>query len=135
MGPNECELADPGKEDSMSIQTLQEISPNVNLTWELLLELEPRLAALHEEAKSISPEGGQFCANDVWHEQFCDRIDELVGFCVDDGADPFLRTREANSLARFVILNLLPDCRGCRCCAFGEHIRRVLASRGERVCT
>jgi hypothetical protein len=131
MGPNERQLADPGKQHPMPIQTLQEVSPNVKLTWELLVEMEPRLAALHEKAKSICTQGKSFCANEVWHEEFCDAIDALAGVWAVGGVDPLLRIREAYSLARFVIFNSLPDCRGCRCCAFNEYIQGVLASRRE----
>ena len=134
MGPDESQLADPGNQTSMSIQTLQEVSPNVKLTWELLVELEPRLTTLHEKAKSIRTQRESFCANEVWHEHFCDAIDELVGVWVVEDVDPLLRTREANSLARFVIFNSLPDCRGCLCCVFNDHIQGVLASRREGSC-
>jgi hypothetical protein len=51
------------------------------ITWEQLVELEPRLLELYKQAEQVIDDGSSpsFCANDIWYEQFKPRLEELVG--------------------------------------------------------
>lgn len=88
------------------------------LSWEELVELEPRLDRLRKEIELIKDDDPSpdtfFCANGTWKQLFLWRFLELVGWSRKSG-DPRLRTSEAYDVAHFKLYNLLPDCRNCWC--------------------
>lgn len=92
------------------------------LTWQQLVRLEPRLAALLAEAKVVRDDGrGRwFCGNAVFYgypgwRGFKPRLRALVGW--DRPAyHPVLSGRRAYDLVYQTIYRALPDCRGeCGC--------------------
>jgi hypothetical protein len=84
------------------------------MIWERLIELEPRVAELLEEARRVKdPGGSSFCANQTWFDQFDKRLDKLVGWYAD--GDPDLQTSEAYDVAFIKIYDVLPACRNCTC--------------------
>jgi hypothetical protein len=87
------------------------------LTWELMVEIEPRLNALWLEACTVSSKYKKhFCANSFWYgygspeQGFKGRVSKLAGF---DAANPKLRGMDAYSIAYEKIYKALPDCRNC----------------------
>lgn len=81
-------------------------------TWQRLVEIEPRLAALEGEIRAIKP-GRGFCANAVWYgyarrPSLKDRMSRLVGW---DATNPALRDPKAYDVAYQHLYKLLPDCR------------------------
>jgi len=107
------------------------------ITWDELVEAEPKLAELETEILAIAEldrlarESGQavragsavliapdcFCANstffgDAGWEGFDRRLDRLVGW---DARNKALRTVEAYDTAFWHLYDLLPDCRNCGC--------------------
>jgi len=85
-----------------------------------LSKLEPRLAALYEQAKSVRDDGKSqsFCANSIWYGYSSNaglkpRLVELVGHRRKD--DPILGTSRAYDIAYRTIYEALPACRGCGC--------------------
>lgn len=93
----------------------------MEITWRLLVKLEPGLNELYKEAKSIKPEPGKvFCANVVWYAEspggrdMKQRLCRLVGW--DRRGDGILGTSEAYDVAYDKIYSALPDCQGkCGC--------------------
>jgi len=84
------------------------------MSWEKLIELEPRLAELLEEAKQVKDLGGSsFCANQTWFNRFGKRLDKLVGWYAE-GA-PAIQTSESYDIAFMKIYDALPACRNCTC--------------------
>jgi hypothetical protein len=80
-----------------------------------LVQLEPRLQLLLQEAESVVDDGGKsFCANQVWYSRFKPRLRQLVGNEGDVPPGP-LRSPEAYDVAVQVIYHKLPDCRTCSC--------------------
>ncbi len=89
------------------------------ISWAKLVEHEPKLKDLYEEARSIKPEPGEvYCANFTWYSpegrNMKKRMMKLVGI-MRSGGPGILRTSEAYDLAYKKIYNALPACRGCGC--------------------
>ena len=100
-----------------------ETQPDTALTFEDLCELEPRLATLYNEAKSINDNRRKrsFCANRIWYAWggLRERMTPLVGYAVQRrGGDPRLATSRAYDVAYHSIYDALPDCRNCVCYGF-----------------
>jgi hypothetical protein len=100
----------------------------MKLTWDKLVELEPRLADLLAVAKGIKRKRGKpFCANAVWYGHYDwhgrglkGRLLVLVGYdranrAADDKDRKVLSTSEAYNIAYDTIIASLPDCRDCLC--------------------
>jgi hypothetical protein len=82
------------------------------LTWPQLVELEPALLALYQEAQAVDGRDAHFCANQVWYDSFKPRLLALAGW---EAREPALRTQEAYDLAYETIYAALPPCRDCQC--------------------
>ena len=92
-------------------------------TWEELAALEPRLADLLAEIRRERP-GPRSCANARWLGYgrwrgmgYKPRMARLVGWYAA-GADPRLRTPDADEAAYAARYDALPDCDGCACPAW-----------------
>jgi hypothetical protein len=93
------------------------------VTWQRLVELEPRLADLYNRARAVRDDKhhSSFCANRVWYGRdnqeggLRGQLFKLVGHEVSRHADPRLRTSAAYDVAYHAIYHALPDCRNCGC--------------------
>jgi hypothetical protein len=90
-----------------------------SLSWEALIEAEPRLQALERDVMAVADKGGElFCANAIWYgymdveHGFKERVCQLAGWTADS---PQLRTQEAYDLVYERLYDQLPNCRDCRC--------------------
>lgn len=84
------------------------------MTWDKLIELEPRLKALLEKAQGYhkaTANDKYFCANHVWYRKLKPELVELVGNYREKEGDPFLYTSEAYDLAYQTVYDALPNCR------------------------
>lgn len=93
----------------------------IHPAWEEMVALEPRLAALYEEAKAVK-RTRRFCANTVWVRDFKPRLRRLVGYFAEE---PRLRDDLAYERAFSKIYYALPDCRGCFCPPAPRSYRRA----------
>ena len=99
------------------------------ITWEELVEREPRLAELLADVLTVKDGGGPyFCANEAWYSRpaenprpqrlggygFKSRMVDLVGWDAETD-DPALRTQAAYSVAYQKLYAPLPPCRNCIC--------------------
>jgi hypothetical protein len=86
------------------------------ITWDELVELEPRLLDLEKDVKSVKDDQSResFCANDVWYGIFRSDLSSLVGR-YSRGNDAKLRTPYAFEVAYNHLYELLPPCRNCLC--------------------
>lgn len=84
------------------------------IMWRQLIEAEPHLAALLQEAKSTDDTDPHFCANKVWYAQggLRDRLCELVGW---GARNPMLQTAEAYDAVYKKVYGALPGCKDCWC--------------------
>lgn len=81
--------------------------------WNNIVDKEPLLAALREEASAVKDEGGDhFCANTVWYQDFKPTLTQLVGF---EASKKSLRSMLAYDIAYQTVYNELPACRNCTC--------------------
>jgi hypothetical protein len=89
--------------------------------WADMVEVEPRLQELFDEAAAIKDDRRKpaFCANAHWYgygsragKGLKPRMMPLVGW---HASDPRLRSMEAYSEAYDRIYSALPDCRNCMC--------------------
>lgn len=81
--------------------------------WEALVEIEPLLEGLRDQAKAVTDDGGKsFCANLEWYSELKPQLVELVGF---EASKKQLRSMNAYDLAYDVVYNELPNCRNCIC--------------------
>ena len=85
-----------------------------NITWGLLVKIEPRLGEMLKRAKAVKGDGEHFCANTVWYDDFKPELCTLVGWEAS-GTNPLLHTPQAYDLAYRKIYETLPDCRDCTC--------------------
>jgi hypothetical protein len=95
----------------------------VEMEWEELVRMEPRLATLLKEVKTADSRATRsFCGVTAWHGSggrpgFKMRAFRLAGFgCFN----PELRTREAYETAMEKLYSSFPPCRGCACVAEEE---------------
>lgn len=92
-------------------------------TWEELLELEPGLGPLEEEARAIADDGTMsfFCSNFVWLP-LTSSLQQLIGVRRRGGqgkvAEPLLYDSRAYEVAYLHLSPLLPPCRDCGCHRF-----------------
>jgi hypothetical protein len=97
--------------------------PPSALSWERIVEIEPRLRTAELEVLAIAhgerfPRGETFCANAIWYGyldpsfSFKKRVHRYTGWYAEK---PELRSPAAYHLAYEHLYNLLPDCRGCMC--------------------
>jgi hypothetical protein len=74
------------------------------LSWGKLLELEPRLQRLYDEARAVrdNKRDRYFCANERWYRDFKPRLVNLVGWDRGDDANPAIQewSREVDEIAR-----------------------------------
>jgi len=86
------------------------------VTWETLVDREPRLADLYAEISHVTDDGSSvtFCANRLWYVHFEPRLLDLVGSRAET-PDALIRAPEAYTHARRTLYRLLPDCRSCVC--------------------
>ena len=91
------------------------------LTWDQLVEREPRLQQLREAIAAVrdDPAEPYCCANEYWFFShrgpgFVEQLAALVGWHRRP-FDPLLGTSDAYDLAYRTLYDLLPDCRGCVC--------------------
>lgn len=97
------------------------------LTWEQVVELEPRLQVLFDEATAAGSRKESFCAFDAWYGRngeglgLKQRVSQLVGWgrrCVPlDAREMTLQSHTAYDVAYQTIYHQLSDCRnaGCDC--------------------
>ncbi len=89
-------------------------------TWDDLIRLGPRLAALRAEVERVTAWNGQrFCANEHWYgyngQPGIKRdLIRLVGFRAES-TDPVIRSMAAYDVAYQTLYALLPDCWDCDC--------------------
>jgi hypothetical protein len=84
------------------------------LTWEKLMQLEPRLRGLWQEAQHCDRFcGDRFCGMEAW-PALKPRLVEIVGHCRSD-FHPVLGTAAAYEIAYDRLLEAVPPCRGCSC--------------------
>lgn len=84
------------------------------LTFDRLVRLEPRLLGLVQEAALVNDSAPNFCANEIWSEQFKPRLMRLVGWYAEC-AHPEVQDEAAYQVAYDVVYRALPDCRNCAC--------------------
>ena len=101
-------------------------TPARTITWERLIELEPRLADLYRRAKNVRDDKRRrpFCANRVWKGRghklsFRDEVTRLVGHWAETEHEE-LKTSLAYTTAYQRIYDALPPCRNCACLALWE---------------
>jgi len=87
--------------------------------WSLLVEMEPRLGELLDEAKHIDGSGKHFCANRVWYVGNNDgglreKLISLVGWYAEKDS-PLLKMESSYDTAYSKIYNSLPPCKDCFC--------------------
>ena len=93
---------------------------NGKLTWKQMVDTEPLLGILLNDAKNTKDTGGaMFCANAVWYGEsgLKHRLCQLVGWEADKA---MLRTSQAYDKACDEVYNSLPDCRNCWCFGAGN---------------
>lgn len=89
----------------------------VEITWELLVRLEPRLTDLLVGARFAGTGFPEYCKFDAWYGKgntvgFKLLVTRLAGFEASLESHPLLRTTSAYDIAYKMILNAMPDCRG-----------------------
>ena len=83
--------------------------------FDRLVELEPRLRLLLQEAERVVDDGGKsFCANQIYYSRFKPQIERLVGWELTTGPAE-LQTCGAYNVAVDAIYHPLPNCRNCGC--------------------
>lgn len=84
------------------------------ITWETMVQLEPRLGTLLEEIKNCQDLKltKSFCANSVWAKKFKQKMIQLVGW---EAKITDLSTDQAYDIAYNVLYGALPPCRSCGC--------------------
>lgn len=87
------------------------------LTWNDLVDREPLLGDVADEAKSTSDDS-PYCQLDTWYRRFKPRVRDLVGW--DRGSFgtprrrlPSIESCTAYDLAYESLYAMLPDCRDC----------------------
>lgn len=87
------------------------------LTWEKLVEAQPLLKELYDDAGAVKDTGGRsFCANRIWYQGgLRNRLIEIVGWMAPKALPDFVRTQEAYDLAYQKVYKVLPYCRNCMC--------------------
>ena len=87
-----------------------------NITWDKLVDAEPRLDLLLHEIEQIEDdrENPSFCANLIWYREYKHQFVKLVGKYAE-GNDPILYSHIAYELAYKKLYDSLPDCRNCGC--------------------
>jgi hypothetical protein len=93
--------------------------PAKELSWERIVEIEPRLAAAEHDIKAVGRKRGKpFCANAIWYGyldpafSFKERVNCYAGW---EAKKPELRSPEAYDIAYDYLYALLPGCRDCLC--------------------
>lgn len=91
----------------------------INVTWKMLIELEPRLIDLERRIKAIkdNKKKPSFCANWFWYSspnRFRNHMSDLVGWDAE-GDNPILKSSKAYDVAYEHLYSLLPNCRNCIC--------------------
>lgn len=89
------------------------------LTWERLVQLEPRLLDLYNRARKSKPTN-KHCWIYVWfgdeeHAGLKRELLQLVGWDAPLSAAAELTTELAYDIAYHHILDAIPGCEGCRC--------------------
>ena len=85
----------------------------MNMTWETLVVLEPKLQELLEQIKNIR-ETSNFCSSEYWYNKgLKNKLCELVGWDIPATSPDSLRSGEAYVIAYSKLYNALPPCKGC----------------------
>lgn len=79
----------------------------MKITWDQLIELEPRLLDLYNKAKACKQTEG-FCANRVWYGGLKKDLCGLVGW--NCKSPSILNTEAAYEIAYDKVYSALPDC-------------------------
>ena len=81
---------------------------NIKITWEKIIELEPRLLELYNEALHERRTRKRFCVNMAWHSKYKPKLVMLCGYVlVVKGDTSILATSKAYDIAYSKILNVL----------------------------
>jgi len=103
--------------------------------FKLVCKLEPQVAALYKEIKSIKNVDETFCANEVWYgygdrqgQGFKQRMLKLVGWSRpliprDGPTEEFLHSSRAYEVTYDTFYDTLPDCRSCNCLNLSVFLR------------
>lgn len=92
------------------------------MTWDQLVSLEPRLARLLDEIKSIKDDETKpdFCVISMWEEGgYKRRLSLLAGWHASDDVPALLQTELAYNVATKVLYAAFPACRNCGCMPAG----------------
>ena len=119
-GIMDYEAANPFKlntaSDALNATPSNLIDEKSDITWSMLVDLEPRLRDLLSNARAVKddPSAPSFCANEIWYRKngLRDQLCELVGWSARK-KDSLLQSSDAYDLAYDKIYNALPDCRNC----------------------
>lgn len=85
------------------------------VTWSELTKIEPRLITLLADVKAVrDPGSASFCANEIWYDQFRERVSNLAGWCAEN-RDPRIASSAAYDIVYQTLYELLPPCRNCMC--------------------
>jgi len=84
------------------------------MTWAEIVKIEPRLAELYKEIRTIKDDKSKpyFCANEIWYAEFKPEIKYLVGWFAEKEE---LRGSDTWDLAYQKLYRTLPACRKCSC--------------------
>jgi len=79
------------------------------ITWEDIIEIEPRLKELYQIAKNEDRPDlpANYCANEIFHKQLKPKITRLAGW---GARNPELRSCRAYDVAYHKIVDALPAC-------------------------
>jgi hypothetical protein len=93
--------------------------PASELSWERIVEIEPRLKHTEKVIRALTDKGGRyFCANELWYgyndisQSFKGVVIRYAGDYAERGE---LRSNAAYDIAYEHLYDLLPGCRDCLC--------------------
>lgn len=84
------------------------------ITWERIIQIQPRLEKMYERAKKVDGSDEHFCANHVWYGEYKQEICDLVGWQAKSN-NPIIKTSKAYDIAYDKIYAVLPPCKDCNC--------------------
>ena len=84
---------------------------NGKITWERIVQQCPELGRMRDEASKVDGSDWQFCANEVWANDFKPRLVLLVGYDAPANVPEWMATHTAYEIAYSTGGNEHPDCR------------------------